>query len=158
MLAAFLILALADPVRQRASLPPVADWQIEITTTGGITGTGTGGLTVSSKGTLVITLINKKQCTYSLTASELQMVSAAVAGTTPGNWLECYSLADVSTHCCDLITSTMRLTQRGGRDVYITSWLTGTPPFPADLQNLVDVLRGPSGIDGHYRPLCATTP
>ena len=156
MLTALVLFVLADPGRQRASLPAPADWKIEITTTGGIAGTGTGGLTVSSNGTLVITLINKKSCTYPLTASELQMISAALANAAPGKWLECYSLADVSTHCCDMVTTTMKLSQRGGRDVFVTSWLMA--PLPADLQGLVDVLRGPAGIDTRYRQLCATTP
>lgn len=158
MLTAILLFALADPGRQRASLPPPTDWKIEISTTGGFTGAGGGGLTLSSNGTLVITMINKKSCTYQLTASELQMVSSAIAAASPASWLECYSLANVNTHCCDLITTTMSLSQRGGRDVYIVSWLTGTPPFPADLQNLVDVLRGPAGIDARYRQLCASAP
>ena len=76
----------------------------------------------------------------------------------PGAWLECYSFAEIRTHCCDLIRTTMTLSQRGNRDVFTTSWLTGAPPFPNDLQNLVDLLRGPAGIDARYRPLCATAP
>ena len=158
MLTALLLFALADPGRQRASLPPPADWKIEISTTGGIAGVGTGGLTLSSNGTLVITLINKKSCSYQLTASELQMAGSAIGAASPGGWLECYVLADTRTHCCDLITTTMTMTRNGGRDVYVVSWLTGTPPFPADLQNLVDVLRGPAGIDARYRQLCASAP
>ena len=156
MFTALLLFALADPGRQRASLPPTTDWKIEITTTGGIAGTGTGGLTLTSGDSLAITLINKKSCMYQLTVSEMQMVNTALANAAPGNWLECYSLADVNTHCCDMVTTTMKLSQRGGRDVFVTSWLMA--PLPADLQGLVDVLRGPAGIDTRYRPLCATTP
>jgi len=157
MLTALLLLAI-ESGRQRAAAPaaPLGDWKIEISTTGGFSGAGTGGVTVSSNGVLVITLINKKECTYQLTAGELQMLNAAVANAQPGTWLECYSLANVSTHCCDLVTTTLKLTQRGGRDLFVTSWLMG--PLPADLQNLVDVLRGPAGIDTRYRQLCATTP
>ena len=156
MFTALLLIALADPGRQRAALPAPPDWKIEITTTGGIAGTGTGGLTVSSSGTLVVTLINKKSCTYQLTADELQMLNAAIANAQPRTWLECYSLADVSTHCCDLVTTTLKLTERGGRDVFATSWLTGGA-LPADLQGILDVLRGPAGIDTRYRQLCTTT-
>jgi hypothetical protein len=157
MVTALLLLAL-ESGRQRASLPPVipADWKIEISTTGGFAGSGTGGFTVASNGVLTITLINKKQCTYQLTASELQMLNSAVANTQPATWLECYTLADQSKHCCDLVTTTLKLSERDGRDVFVTSWLMG--PLPVDLQQLVDVLRGPAGIETRYRQLCATTP
>jgi len=153
-----LFLLALESGRQRAVVPtaPPADWKIEISTTGGFAGIGVGGVTASSNGVLVITLINKKQCTYQLTASELQMLNAAVANTQPAAWLECYTLADVSKHCCDLVTTTLKLSEREDRDVFVTSWLMG--PLPADLQNLVDVLRGPAGIDTRYRQLCATTP
>ena len=156
MLTAFLLLALG---RQRVVIPaaPVRDWKIEITTTGGIAGGGVGGVTVSSSGVLTITLINKKQCTYQLTDAELQMLNAAIASAQPGNWLECYSLANVNTHCCDLVTTSLKLSEHGDHDVFVTSWLTGGT-LPPDLQNLIDVLRGPAGIDTRYRQLCATTP
>jgi len=153
MVTAFVLLLLAQ--RQRVATPaqPAGDWKIEITTEGGITGTGTGGLSVSSDGTLVITLINKKPCAFHLTAEELQTLNAAIGGTHPMEWLECYSFADVMTQCCDLVRTTLRVTLPN-RHVYVTSWLTGTPPFPADLASLVDALRGPAGIDARYRPLC----
>ena len=159
MFAALLLFALAQ--RQRAAAPAqpvITDWTIEITTEGGFTGGGVGGMTVSSDGTLTIVMGAAKKCTYRLSPGEVQSVTAAVSVTRPGTWMECYSLADVRTHCCDLVTTRLKLSERGGRDVFITSWLTGAPPFPIDLQNLVDLLRGPAGIDARYRPLCASTP
>ena len=161
MLTAFLLLAFAQSGRQRPvtpSTPAVSDWKIEIKTDGGFAGIGVGGLTVSSDGTLTITLMSSKKCTYQLTASELQSVSAAVNNARPAAWLECYSFADVKSHCCDLVRTTMTLSERGNRDVFTTSWLTGAPAFPIDLESLVDLLRGPAGIDARYRPLCASAP
>jgi hypothetical protein len=161
MLTAFLFLAFAQSGRQRPatpSAPTVSDWKIEMTTDGGFAGIGVGGLTVSSDGSLTITLMSSKKCTYQLTAAELQSLNAAVNNARPGSWLECYSLADTRTHCCDLVRTTMTLSEHGNRDVFTTSWLTGAPPFPMDLENLVDLLRGPAGIDARYRPLCASAP
>ena len=161
MLTAFLLLAFAQSGRQRPaspSVPTVTDWKIEITTDGGITGGGAGGLTLTSDGTLTIALSGSKKCSYQLTPGDLRALNAAVNNARPGAWLECYSFAEIRTHCCDLIRTTMTLSQRGNRDVFTTSWLTGAPPFPNDLQNLVDLLRGPAGIDARYRPLCATAP
>ena len=157
MLIAFLLLSVA---RQRAVVPssPITDWKIEITTDGGITGGGSGGMIVSSDGTLVINFGggSAKKCTYQLTSGELQLLDTAVKNARPTTWSECYSLADVNTHCCDLIRTTLKLTARNGRDVYITSWLIST--LPGDLESIVDVLRGPAGIDARYRALCLTTP
>jgi hypothetical protein len=161
MFAALLAIVLAQAGRQRPVNPPTApitDWKIEITTDGGITGGGSGGLIVSSDGSLVITFGtgSSKRCTYRLTAGELQAVDAAVRNARPTAWWECYSAADVSTHCCDLIRTTLTLSARNGRDVYTTSWLIAT--LPADLENIHNVLRGNGGIDAHYRALCLTTP
>ena len=150
--------------RQRSVAHPAllaGDWKIEITSTGGITGGGNGGLIVSSDGVLVITFGStpqSKRCSFQLTADELRAVDDAVRSARPAAWAECYSLADVSTHCCDLIRTTLTLSARSGRDVYITSWLTGSQPLPGDLQIFSDLLRGPASLDARYRPLCTTMP
>jgi len=162
--ATLLVIAVASEAtaqRQRPVTPPspASDWKIEITTDGGFTGNGNGGLIVSSNGVLVIAFGSSstaKRCTFQLTKSELQAIDAAVQSANPAAWLECYSLADVKTHCCDLIRTTFSLTEHGGRDQYVTWWLIGT--LPLDLQMLVDLSRGPAGLDARYRPLCATTP
>ena len=165
MIAATLMIIAASTAaraqRQRTVTPPVpvSDWKIEITTDGGFTGNGSGGLLVSSDGILVMTLgpsSTAKRCTFQLSKSELQVIDAAVRSANPAAWLECYSLADVKTHCCDLIRTTLSLTTNSGRDQSVTSWLNGT--LPSDLQALLDVLRGSAGVDVRYRPLCATTP
>src|SRR5438874_13682928 len=96
-------------VRQRSTPHPVqlpADWKIEIATSGGFTGSGSGGLIVSADGTLVITFGNgpaAKRCSYQLSAQELQALDAVVRSARPQWWMKSYSLANVSTHCCDLI-------------------------------------------------------
>ncbi len=163
MIAALLVIALAQPGRTRAANPPPeppSDWKIEMTTDGGFTGGGNGGLVVSSDGALVITFGStsaSKKCGFHLTAGEMQALNEAIKNARPKTWAECHSLADVSTHCCDLIRTTFSLSARNGRDLYITSWLTGSPPLPNDLQSIVELLRGPAGLDARYRPLCATT-
>ncbi|HYS53764.1 MAG TPA: hypothetical protein VER58_08410 [Thermoanaerobaculia bacterium] len=165
---AMLILAIAATAsaqqsgRQRSIAHPVQlgpDWGIEITTSGGITGGGSGGLIVSSDGALIIAFGSNpsaKRCTFQLTAVELQDLVTAVGNGRPRSWMECYSLADVGTHCCDLIRTNVTLSARNGRDLYMTSWLTGTESLPQDLHRLIELLRGPAGLDSRYRPLCAT--
>ena len=166
MLASFLILIAAttaspQSTRQRSAAHPAqlpADWKIEITTSGGFTGSGNGGLIVTADGTLTITPFGNnsasRRCSYQLSAQELQGLDAAVRSARPQSWMECYSLANVNTHCCDLIRTSLSLST--GRDLYVTSWLTGSEGFPQDLKSLIDQLRGPASLDTRYRPLCVT--
>jgi hypothetical protein len=154
--------AASAQTRQRSATHPVEvppDWKMEITTSGGFTGSGNGGLIVSADGTLIITFgsaPDAKRCTYQLTAEQLQALDSAVRNTRPQSWMECYSLANISAHCCDLIRTTLTLSARAGRDLYVTSWLTGSQGFPPDLSNLMELLRGAEGIDARYRRLCVT--
>ncbi len=148
--------------RQRSSQHPVqlaADWKIEIATSGGFTGSGNGGLIVSADGTLVLTFGNgpaAKRCTFQLSAQELQALDTVVRSARPQSWMECYSLANFNTHCCDLIRTSFSLSARSGADVYVTSWLTAAEGLPQDLKTLIEMLRGPASLDARYRPLCVT--
>ena len=162
LLLIFAVAASAQSTRLRATPHPVqlpSDWKIEITTSGGFTGGGSGGLIVSSDGTLILTFgngPNAKRCSFQLTPEQLQTVDAAVRNTRPETWIECYSLANMSTHCCDLIRTTLSLSARDGRDLYVTSWLTGSQGLPQDLSSLIELLRGAEGVDARYRRLCVT--
>jgi len=144
--------------RQRsvtAPAPIAADWKIELTSSGGLTGGGVGGLIVSSNGALIVTFgSNPKRCTYQLNADELSSLTAAVGNLRPRSWTECFSLADVSTHCCDLVRTNLTLTSRGGRDMYATSWITGAE-LPQDLQRLIETLQSADSFGERYRRLCA---
>ena len=158
MLTAFLLFAL-ESGRQRAVKMPVqqaTDWNIQVTSTGGFGGGGAGSLTVTSDG--VIVMLDNPRCKYKLTPNELQTLDAAVKAAQPSNWLECYSLADVSTHCCDLFHWTVTLSTARGRNNYTTSFYMITPAVPLDLDNILELLIGPAGLHSRYRTLCATTP
>ena len=96
-----------------------------------------------------------RRCTFQLTPAELQTLAARVENLRPRSWMECYSLANVGTHCCDLIRTNLTLSARNGGDLYITSWLTGSE-LPQDLRDLIETLKGPAGVDSRYRQLCAT--
>lgn len=151
----------AQSTRTRSTPHPVqlpADWKIEITTSGGFTGSGDGGLIVTSDGALTLTFgngPNSFRCNFQLTAEQLQVLDSAVRNSRPESWMECYSLANVRTHCCDLIRTTLSLSARDGRDLYVTSWLTGSQ-VAQDLLNLNELLRGAAGIDARYRRLCVS--
>jgi hypothetical protein len=167
IIASFVLLIVAAAAsarqsRQRAALHPAqlpADWKIEITTSGGFSGGGSGGLIVSADGSLIITFgsaAGSKRCTFQLNAGELQALDALVRSARPRSWMECYSLADVNTHCCDLIRTSLTLSARAGADLYVTSWLTGSQGFPQDLETLIGLLQGSGGLDARYRRLCVT--
>src|SRR5260221_5070091 len=118
--------ASAQATRQRSVSHPTqlpADWKIEITTSGGFTGSGNGGLIVSADGTLIITFGSNpgaKRCSYQLSADELRALDAVVRSSRPQSWNECYSLANINTHCCDLIRTNLTLSTRAGADLYAT--------------------------------------
>ena len=146
--------------RQRSAHPAplAADWKVEIATSGGFTGGGSGGLIISSDGTLLVTFGNApaaRRCSFQLSTAELQALDAAVRNARPQSWMECYSLANIRTHCCDLIRTSLTLTARSGAEMYTTSWLTGST-LPQDLDAIEDLLRGPGSLDARYRPLCVT--
>jgi len=155
---ASLLILIAATTASPAQLP--ADWKIEIATSGGFTGSGSGGLTVSANGTVITLLGNgaaAKRCSFQLSAQELQALDAVVRSARPQSWMKSYSLANVSTHCCDLIRTSFSLSGRSGADLYVTSWLTGAEgSLPQDLKALNDMLRGAASLDARYRPLCVT--
>ena len=158
MLTAFLLFAL-ESGRQRAVKMPVQQatgWNIQVMSTGGFGGGGAGSMTVSSDGAIV--MLDNPRCKFQLTPSELQSLDAAVKAAQPATWMECYSLADINTHCCDLIHWTVTLSTAGGRNVYSTSFYMITPAVPLDLDNILELLIGPAGLHSRYRTLCATTP
>lgn len=157
MLTAFVLFVLADTARQRAVKMPLqqfADWKIELTSTGGITGRGAGSLVVRYDGSIVVNGNNR--CSYQLTAGDLQALSDAIRNAQPDSWRECYSFANANTHCCDLIQWTVTLTARDGRDNYRTSFIETT--LPQNLKAIVDLLLAPSGLLSRYGPLCTSTP
>src|SRR5437764_5034875 len=138
MFTAVLLFALADSGRQRAVKLPfqqVTDWRIELTSTGGFSGAGAGSLAVRYDGLIV--MYGSNRCSYQLTAGDLQAVNNAIRNAQPDSWLECYTLANVNTHCCDLVQWTLTVTARDGRDTYTTSFIqTNVPP---DLKNILDL-------------------
>src|SRR5215470_6756881 len=114
--------------RMRASLPPqpVTDWKVDLSTSGGFTGAGSGNFVVTSDGMFVTSVGPDKQCPFHLTPEEVRAIDDAIRNSRPTVWSECHTLADQRTHCCDLIRTSMTLSERGGRDVYVTSWITGS--------------------------------
>jgi hypothetical protein len=152
-------------LRRRAVRPAVQiqGWSIEITTQGGFTGSGNGGVTVSSDGKIGILLLGDSapRCTFQLDAAALASVTRVVTLASPQTWVESYVPAPLQRRCCDMITTSLRLTRNeDGRDVvYETRWLGGASSLPFDLADLIStVINGESSVRSRYIPLCTKTP
>lgn len=155
----------AAETRRRAVRPAVqvGAWTIEITTSGGFTGSGTGGVTVSSEGKVGILLLGDKKprCTFDLDAPALESLNRLVTQATPFSWIESYVPALLNARCCDMVTTHMRLTRvEDGREVvYETQWLNAGPAGPFDLAQIISAVSSDqASIRGRYTPLCTRTP
>ena len=94
----------------RPGMPPPAatavegDWSIEITTSGGIAGSGFGNMRADSTGKLVVeaSIPNKTHCEYTMTPTELADVGALVRSLRADLWYSSYLPADQRAWCCDM--------------------------------------------------------
>jgi hypothetical protein len=143
--------------------PQIRSWSIEITTQGGIAGHGTGGITVASDGSIGISFINDSapRCTFQLHATALEEVSRLVVNATPKYWVESYLPAHLGARCCDMITTTMRLTRMEDdkQVIYETRWLNAGALLPTDLSDLIAAVAvGDTSIRTRFTPLCTKKP
>jgi hypothetical protein len=156
----------ASAVSRRRPMKPavqIRSWSIAITTQGGFSGAGSGGITVSSDGKVGILLMGDAapRCTFDLDAATLQKISQLVSQATPQTWVESYVPAPLRARCCDMITTSMRLTRiEDDREaVYETRWLSAGPRFPYDLSDLIAAVSfGDASLRTRFTPLCTKTP
>jgi hypothetical protein len=153
----------APPKRAVARVQPAVAggaWSIELTSSGGFDGRGYGGLTLTSDGTLVITLRDgKTSCRYALTADELRAVDELVTRADATNWVASYALASNPHGCCDMFQTNLKLVRADG--TFQTMWYQTVPPMPADLVALERRLAATddaSSLRSRYQPLCAPVP
>jgi hypothetical protein len=153
-------------VSRRRTVKPavqIRSWSIAITTQGGFSGAGSGGVTVSSDGKVGILFIGDTapRCTFDLDAATLGRISQLVAQAAPQTWVESYVPAPLRARCCDMITTSMRLTrvEDDSEAIYETRWLSAGPPFPYDLSDLIAaVAYGDASLRTRFTPLCTKTP
>jgi hypothetical protein len=134
-----------------------AEWKIEVTTSGGLTGGGAGDLTLASDGAL--TLIGPaRRCTYRMSARELQAIDRLIAKSTPRDWRRAYIDQRNPSGCCDMIRTTLTLSLGGG--TFTTHWFSVHPPLAADLESIERALFGadPPGVTSRYSSQCSPSP
>lgn len=156
----------ASAIGRRRTVKPavkIGAWSIAITTQGGFSGSGSGGVTVSSEGRAGVFFIGDAvpRCTFELDRATLDALSSLVVQAAPQTWVESYVPAPLQARCCDMITTSMRLTRvEDDREaVYETRWLSAGPPFPYDLSDLIGAVAfGDASIRTRYTALCTKTP
>ncbi len=126
-------------------------WRIEVTTSGGFTGRGTGGITVSSDGALAI----RSDCTLHLVESDLHDVRALVEKAKPQEWKPSYVKPTNPNGCCDMVKTTLTMTRGGAR--WTSTWFDDHLPMPPDLEAIVSALFDPGSksLRSRYKPQCS---
>ena len=112
-----------------------APWRLELTTSGGITGSGSGNATVDSGGSVTIVSMQRKSCAFEAAAEELAPLAARVAAADPESWNDSYI---PSNPCCDRIEYVLTVTR--GEEKKTVRWIDDPLPLPADLKAVSDAL------------------
>jgi hypothetical protein len=114
-------------------------WTIRISTSGGFTGRGRGGVTLTSQGDLTC-LQTSHPCENKLVADRLRPVAQLISSLDPSKWGN--ATAQENMVCNDCYTTTMTLARREGGKVTLTtlSWNDVTQRrVPPDVLRLVDM-------------------
>jgi hypothetical protein len=117
-----------------AAVAPPRPWKIQLDSSGGFAGRGNGSYTIDSGGTVTVTDMAGKSCTYELTKEELARIEKLLVKAKPKAWSASYM---PKNPCCDRFEWTLTLT--AGERTYKTQWLDREPkpPAPKDLIALV---------------------
>ena len=129
-----LALLMSCAASQSAAVKP---WKIEVTTSGGITGRGNGGWGIDSDGTVSVTSMARRQCTFEATPAERERFDTLMATARPDTWKDSYVPED---SCCDRIEYRMTVTH-GGEERKIV-WIDDPLPMPNDLQAIANAITG----------------
>ncbi len=105
-------------------------WRLELETSGGMTGRGLGNLVLESDGTISVTTMTQKTCSYQATAEEMQSIEALLAASHPEKWGTYFP----QNKCCDRIEYKLTYGKFSGE------WIDAGPPMPRDLAKLSDAL------------------
>jgi hypothetical protein len=112
-------------LERAAERSATAHWRAELISSGGITGKGTGGVTVSSDGTAeLLQLGSKSACTTKLTMSQIAALDSAVTNITQEQW-DAGALKSNTAPCCDRFQWNLRVTRAdssAGEQQLVSSW------------------------------------
>lgn len=116
---------------------PERPWRIEVTTSGGLTGSGIGTFALDSDGKIAIRLMNGEPCSYDAPKEELARIESLLDKASPDRWRESYLPENT---CCDRIEYAMTIDEAGV--IASTRWLDAPPPMPQDLTALAEAMVG----------------
>ena len=116
---------------------PERPWRIEVTTSGGLTGSGIGTFALDSDGKIAIRQMNGEPCSYDASKEELARIESLLGKADPAGWRESYLPENT---CCDRIEYTMTVDEAG--EIASTRWLDAPPPMPRDLTALAEAMVG----------------
>lgn len=120
-----------------------ASWRIEIETSGGFSGKGVGGVSVSSDRQVSASSEARRACKSDASSEEIKAIEKLISQTKPRQWRKSYARPGNPRGYADqfLYTLKMSITKTGGAQSYETSWYDETrDTLPHDLDSLVKEL------------------
>lgn len=129
---------------------PATPWKISLTSSGGLAGRGNGSYAIDSSGTIAVTTMTGKSCSFQASDEVRQRFSDLLASAKPREWKASYIPKD---RCCDRFEYALTVDEAG--TVTRTEWIDNPPPMPKDLAAIADALvDGPSSLRVLYAPRC----
>lgn len=116
---------------------PSQPWRIDIVTAGGFAGRGTGSFAIASDGTITITSMGGRSCTFQATGEELQRFETLLGNAQPEKWKDSYV---PENPCCDRFEYKMTVDEAGVKRE--TQWVDDPDPMPNDLAAIVEAMVG----------------
>lgn len=133
-----------------ARTEPAEPWSVSVTSSGGITGKGAGSYSIDSAGTIHVTTMIGKSCSYTATAEELTRFRSLVASARPTAWAASYIPENA---CCDRIEYELTLDEAGTKKT--VRWIDDPAPMPKDLVALTNAMVGaPPSLRVDYGGKC----
>jgi hypothetical protein len=126
-------------------------WRVEVRTEGGFAGRGIGTFAIGSNGTVEVTTMQGKRCTFQASEEERRRFRELLTNARPEQWSASYVPPDP---CCDRIEYTLTLEAGANRT---TTWIDQPLPMPADLTAVAEaIVGGAESLRVTYDPRCQT--
>lgn len=129
-------------------------WRVELNSSGGLAGRGNGSFVVSSDGSVRVTTMERKSCTFRATDAELHKLAEVIQRSRPSAWKASYVPKET---CCDRFEWNLALTV--GEAETKTSWIDDPLPMPADLEAVIEAITSSSdagSIRSRFYERCRT--
>lgn len=124
-------------------------WRVELTSSGGLAGRGNGAFTISSDGSVTVTTMERKSCTFQASDAELRMLAEALQRSRTAAWKESYVPAET---CCDRFEWNL-VVKLGDREIR-TKWIDDPLPMPADLESVIEAITSSSNRESIRSQFC----